>query len=498
MHTGEDGGEIFAAHGDRLDRLGVVNGFERAGAAGADVFQKVRGVAVTPAAERRDVVCELEGGVFLIRLTERRPRGKVLALVLRGEAARGVADLNAGRRAEAEFRIILAQRVHAHAVAHFGEEIVAGIHDRAADVERAVAAALPAVGVARGVAGVRPLAGVVDLFAHGRRAGFERGDGRQRLQGRAGGVFALRGAIPHRLQGVGGELCKVLTERREEIGRIGCERQHIARADLHDGHGRAAVDAVGFCHGRDGIFERLLHLCLKVDVDRQRHGGAGLRLDRVELAGDLAGFVERDKALAVAAVEIVFKRIFHAGDADGARKRVAVLILIIVPVLNAAGVAEDVGGVVGLVNAHGRGIHLHAGIVAILDEGNERNIHVARKFEGRGAVHLGGGEGVAQPDERAHRGIRERFVDPVLAAQLQIQRRACQRSGEAVVADVLFIDPLERDEVFDERFRAAVRGVVGVGRGPGERKRVLNFNALRVHQVDDAQQRVVELVGRDE
>ena len=60
-------------------------------------------------------------------------------------------------------------------------------------------AALPAVGVARGVAGVRPLAGVVDLFAHGRRAGFERGDGRQRLQGRAGGVFALRGAVPHRL-----------------------------------------------------------------------------------------------------------------------------------------------------------------------------------------------------------------------------------------------------------------------------------------------------------
>ena len=197
-------------------------------------------------------------------------------------------------------------------------------------------------------------------------------------------------------------------------------------------------------------------------------------------------------------MEIVFKRIFHAGDADGARERVAVLILIIVPVLNAAGVAEDVGGVVGLVNAHGRGIHLHAGIVAILDEGNERNIHVARKFEGRGAVHLGGGEGVAQPDERAHRGIRERFVDPVLAAQLQIQRRACQRSGEAVVADVLFIDPLERDEVFDERFRAAVRGVVGVGRGPGERKRVLNFDALCVHQFDDAQQRVVELVGRDE
>ena len=360
-------------------------------------------------------------------------------------------------------------------------------------------AALPAVGVARGVAGVRPLAGVVDLFAHGRRAGFERGDGRQRLQGRAGGVFALRGAVPHRLQGVGGELGEVLTERREGIGRIGRKRQHVARADLHDGHGRAAVDAVGFCHGRDGIFKRLLHLSLKVDVDRQRHGGAGLRLDGVELAGDLAGVVvEGHKALACVAVKIVFKRIFHAGDADGARERVAVLILIIVPVLNAAGVAEDVGGIVGLIDAHGRGVHLHAGIVAVLDEGNERNIHVARKFEGRGAVHLGGGEGVAQPDERANRAGGQGFVDPVLAAQLQIQRRARQRSGETVIADVLFIDPLERDEVFDERFRAAVRGVVSVGRGPGERQRVLNFDALRIHQVDDAQQRVVELVGRDE
>ena len=327
-----------------------------------------------------------------------------------------------------------------------------------------MAAALPAVGVARGVARVCPLAGVVDTLAHGRRAGFERGDGRQRLQGRAGGVFSLRGAIPHRLQGVGGELGEVLTERREGIGRIGRERQHVARADLHDGHGCAAVDAVRLRHRRDGIFERLLHLCLKVDVDRQRHGGAGLRLDRVELAGDLAGVVvEGHKALAVAAVKIVFKRIFHAGDADGARERVAVLVLIIVPVLNTAGVAEDVGGIVGLVNTHGRGVHLHAGIVAVLDEGNERNIHVARKFEGRGAVHLGGGEGVAQPDERAHRAGGQGFVDAVLAAQLQIQRRARQRSGEAVVADVLFIDPLERDEVFDERFRAAVRGVVSVG-----------------------------------
>ena len=362
-----------------------------------------------------------------------------------------------------------------------------------------MAAALPAVGVARGVAGVRPLAGVVDLFAHGRRAGFERGDGRQRLQGRAGGVFSLRGAVPHRLQGIGGELCKVLTERREGIGRIRRKRQHVARADLHDGHGRAAVDAVGFCHGRDSIFERLLHLCLKVDVDRQRHGGAGLRLDGVELAGDLAGVVvEGHKALARVAVEIFFKGALRARDANDARERVAVLVLIVVPVLNAAGVAEDVGGIVGLIDAHGRGIHLHAGIVAILDEGNERNIHVARKFEGRGAVHLGGGEGVAQPDERAHRGIRERFVDPVLAAQLQIQRRARQSGGETVIADVLFIDPLERDEVFDERFRAAVRGVVGVGRGPGERKRVLNFDAPCVHQFDDAQQRVVELVGRDE
>ena len=69
----------------------------------------------------------------------------------------------------------------AHAVAHFGKVIVARVRDRAAHVERPVTAALPAVGVARGVAGVRPLAGVVDLFAHGRRAGFERGDGRQGL-----------------------------------------------------------------------------------------------------------------------------------------------------------------------------------------------------------------------------------------------------------------------------------------------------------------------------
>ena len=156
------------------------------------------------------------------------------------------------------------------------------------------------------------------------------------------------------------------------------------------------------------------------------------------------------------------------------------------------------GGVVGLVDAHGRGVHLHAGIVAVLDEGNERNIHVARKFKRRRAVHLGDGEGVAQSDERAHRGIGERFVDLVFAAQLQIQCRARQRGGKAVVADVVFVHPLERDEVFDERFRAAVRGVVGVGRGLGERQRVLDLNALRVHQFDDAQQRVVEFVRLDE
>ena len=73
---------------------------------------------------------------------------------------------------------------------------------------------------------------------------------------------------------VGGELCKVLTERREGIGRIGRKRQHVARADLHDGHGRAAVDASDF------VMEETVFLSApppepEVDVDRQRHGEPG-------------------------------------------------------------------------------------------------------------------------------------------------------------------------------------------------------------------------------
>ena len=223
MHTGEDGGEIFAAHGDRLDRLGVVNVFERTGAAGADVFQKGAWRSGHP--RRRASRCNLRAGGgehSPIRPTERRPRGKVLAPRSAGGRRPAVSpDLNAGRRAETEFRVPLAQRVHAHAVAHFGEEIVAGIRDRAADVERAVAAALPAVGVARGVAGgtstcrSRRSFRVRFVVAPDSSAAMAvKGFGVE-----PGGVFSCVARIP-RLQGVGGSSGRSRTERREGIGRI--------------------------------------------------------------------------------------------------------------------------------------------------------------------------------------------------------------------------------------------------------------------------------------
>ena len=197
-------------------------------------------------------------------------------------------------------------------------------------------------------------------------------------------------------------------------------------------------------------------------------------------------------------MKVFFKCALRAGLADDARKRVAVLILVIVPVLDAAGVAEHVGGVIGLVNAHGRGVHLHAGVGAVLDERDERNVHVARKFKDRRAVQPGGGERIAQSHERARRVVGQRFADAVFAAKAQIERRAGDARGQAVLVHVLFVHPFERDEVFDERPDAAFCRVIDVGRLLRKGKNIPDLDALRVHQLDEAQQRVVQLVGRDE
>ena len=195
-------------------------------------------------------------------------------------------------------------------------------------------------------------------------------------------------------------------------------------------------------------------------------------------------------------MEVVLKRRLRPGFADDGRERVAVFILITVPVLDAARVAENVGGGVRFINAHGGGVHLYAGIGAVLDERDERNVHIAGKFIAAQAVHSGDGQRVAQADNPARGRRGQRFVHAVFLAQAQVERRAGKPGGKALVRQrVVLADPLEGNEIFHQRFRAATPGIVGVGAAVGKRQRVAAVHALLLQQCNETKQRIVQLLG---
>ena len=213
--------------------------------------------------------------------------------------------------------------------------------------------------------------------------------------------------------------------------------------------------------------KRFLAHLLQTDVERQIDLPAGDRLLGVLRAQRNAVEIGVDLRLAVDAVEIFLKGVFHAVLADVGVERV-VLVGVSFPFLRRqlAGVAEQVGGVLGLVFAHiGRG-DLKAGDVLLHEIGEQRHGNVLGK-------HIGGGVDIeAVVDLIAHADDAPGVLGVVLAADA-VARAHCREDlhGAGVERHIVRVEPrhehilLQRvhlGELKRRRFRDGQRVGVGV------------------------------------
>ena len=118
-----------------------------------------------------------------------------MARLIAGQGTGVITNLNAGVLSQAEGLQILPEGVHAHSVSHLREEVVAGLGDGLRHIDETVVAA-GAVGAAvGGVVGIDPPAGRVDLLGGSNDPLLQRGHGRQGLDGGAGDVRPVGGAV---------------------------------------------------------------------------------------------------------------------------------------------------------------------------------------------------------------------------------------------------------------------------------------------------------------
>ena len=299
---------------------------------------------------------------------------------------------------------VIRHLVDAELVAEIVEEVVAGVGDRLHDVDLAVGVFVgrvdPALG---GVAVVDVLGELTFGLQRARRGNDALGEQRRSgagLERGAGGVNAHERAVIKRGVLVRDERFVIFQHRGGVVGRIAYERERLAGIDLHDAQRAAgdhfgALGAVhfGFRNDAGALFvdrldvrgERLLAHFLQADIQRQIDMPAGLRLLGVLGAERDAVEIGVDLRLAVHAVEIFLKGVFHAVLADVGVERV-VLAGVGRPFLRRqlAGVAEQVGGVLRFVFAHiGRG-ELKAGNVLLHEIGEQRHRNVLGENVGRG------------------------------------------------------------------------------------------------------------------
>ncbi len=173
--------------------------------------------------------------------------------------------------------------------------------------------------------------------------------------------------------------------------------------------------------------EGLLHYLLELDIGGEHHVVprfwclhlAGLSVDVPVLADHLAALVELNVPGARCAPEQILKGGLHAVLAHGVVHGIA-LVLVPVPVLGVDGphLAQQVGGVLGLILAHGDRVNLHAGELPLLHRGNKRDIHIPGKDIG-GAGHVLGTKGqfVEDPHQRPPLGLAHASIHFKVGAQ---------------------------------------------------------------------------------
>ena len=116
-----------------------------------------------------------------------------------GQGTGPFADFDAGFFSQAKGQGVLIDFVDAQTVAHFIEKVVAGGGDGLGDIQRAVAAAVPAVPApalgALHIVGIQPVAGVPNFLRQRDLALLQRRYGDKGLEGGAGGIGAHGGPV---------------------------------------------------------------------------------------------------------------------------------------------------------------------------------------------------------------------------------------------------------------------------------------------------------------
>ena len=338
-------------------------------------------IVVAAAHQRGDVVGQLQRGEQVIGLADGGGQGLAvgplqlmcLGVLRRGQRAPAVADLNAGGAPQTELGGVIVDGLDAGQAAHLIKEVVARHGNGLADVDPPMGIAQrphPAPGLGILVEGIHAL--VLNDGGGGDDAGLQRRHGGEQLKGGAGGVGAVHGTVEHGQPLVGQQLVVVLPEGGGIVGGVGGQGQHAAGAHLHHGGGAAPLVAVLVDHALNGGGQRVLRGGLQIQIQRQRHGTAGVGLLDIDLAGDLPLVVGGHQTGAVLTPQPVLKGLFHAAFSHQRVHGIA-LFPVFRPVLgvDAGDAAQNVGGIGGLIGADGILPRGHAGEIAVDDPGDQ-------------------------------------------------------------------------------------------------------------------------------
>ena len=241
---------------------------------------------IAAADESGHIVGQLQGGEQVIGLTDGGGDGLAVGpgfadffgVFGAGQHAVGVADLDARAAAQAKLTGVVVQPLDACKPAHLIEKVVARHRDGLAHVHGSVGAAGgiidPASGLGELIVGVNaPVhnsgGGSDNAGLQGRHRGAE-------LEGGAGGVGAVGGAVKHGQGGILAPGVVHLVPLAQVVGGIAGQGQHLPGA--HADHCRRAAPghAIAFRHGLDGGRQGILGGFLQVQVDGQGHGVARL------------------------------------------------------------------------------------------------------------------------------------------------------------------------------------------------------------------------------
>ena len=264
--------------------------------------------------------------------------------------------------------------------AHFIEKVVAGDIDGVHHIDGAVSAPVGVIDpagrlIGGGVIGVA--AQRLDLLGWGNDAALQCSHCCQRLEGGAGRIRTLSGAVQHGIGRVGHQFVEILIISGQMKGRIGGQRQHRTGAHLyHGGAGAAFFVSILLAHAGNGGGQRFFHSLLEVQINGQLYGAAGLRLLGVVLLRDFTVAVGGIHLLAVAALQIGLESGLSTGAADDIVVGVALLLQLLCIILNAAHRAQNMRRIVGFVFTGGGGENAGTQIAAVLDQSQQSGIQI--------------------------------------------------------------------------------------------------------------------------